>query len=229
MGLTGCAQSPATSPGTSPVGQLASPATATPAASSSAKSDEEAAAGNRTISSQGIGAAKLGMTLGELKKTLGNEVKFTVKSPFIVDFDAIAVEEDNKVQYYILYLAGQSFQDSDIIQGLLTENSDFKTSEGIGPDTLIAEAEKKYGKVTLSYNTQNESREYARFERQPANSISFGTGNGNQETAGVYQSPTTEYNETQSYQEGAKIQSVLVICSPENCTSPSPNPNSNSQ
>lgn len=169
------------------------------------------------ISKEGIATAKLGMTLAELKQRLGSDVEFTVKSPFIVDFDAIAVSQAGEIQYYILYLAGEPFTDTDVIQGLLTENPKYKTAEEVGPGTLIQQAEAVYGKATLSYNTENESREYARFEDQPAPNISFGTGNVASETAGVYASPSNGYNETQNFKEGATIKTVLVVCLDENC------------
>jgi hypothetical protein len=179
---------------------------------------------NRLITDKAIGAAQLGMTFGDLKKTLGAGFEFVVQSPFIVDFDAIAVKRGGEVQYYILYLAKQPFTDVDTIQGLLTKNPKFLTAAGIGAGSPIEKAQKAYGKATLSYNTQNESREYARFERQPANNISFATGNGSSKAAGIYPSPTGEYNETQKFKDDAKIESVLVVCLTEACAPPSPSP-----
>jgi hypothetical protein len=176
------------------------------------------------ISGKAIGAAQLGMTFGDLKKALGTGVEFVVQSPFIVDFDAIAVKRSGEVQYYILYLAKQPFTDTDTIQGLLTKNPKFLTAAGIGAGSTLAKAQQAYGKATLSYNTQNESREYARFERQPANNISFATGNGSSKAAGIYPSPRGEYNETQKFKEDAKIESVLVVCLTEACVPPSPSP-----
>lgn len=168
------------------------------------------------ISSEGIGMAKLGMTLGALKQAMP-EAEFAVKSPFMVDFDAIAVTQNGMTQFYILYLANSPFTDADTIQGLLTDNPEFQTAQGIGSGSLISQAEQVYGQATLSFNTQNESREYVRFERQPAPSISFATGNGSQESAGIYPSPTGEFNETQQFQADAKIQSVLLVCLTDNC------------
>lgn len=169
------------------------------------------------ISADGIGEARLGMTLGELKQELGTSAEFEVQSPFIVDFDAIAVRQSGEVKYYILHLAGQPLTDDDTIQGLFTDNSEFKTDAGVGPGTPIADAEATYGEVTLSYNIANEGREYARFENQPSPNISFATGNGNAETAGVYPTSSGEFQETQEFREEATIQSVLVVCLSENC------------
>lgn len=173
---------------------------------------------NRTlISAKGIGSAQLGMTLGELKTILGSDAEFTVESPFIVDFDAISVREDNEVQFYILYLAGESFGDEDVIQGLFTDNPKFRTDAGIGPGSSVSQAEETYGEATLSYNTQNESREYVRFAQHPAGNISFATGNANEDTAGIYPTSTEEYHETQDFHENALIQSMLVVCLTEDC------------
>jgi hypothetical protein len=170
------------------------------------------------ISPEQIGAAQLGITLGELKATLGPDANFTVESPFIVDFDAIAVSQNGETLYYILYLAGETFTDDDVIQGLYTDNTRFRTAAGVGPGTPLTEAEQAYGEVTLSYNTQNESREYARFERQPDNNISFATGNGAENLAGVYAGSNEDYNETREYRSDATIQSVLIICLAEGCS-----------
>lgn len=169
------------------------------------------------ISEEGLGVARLGMTLGELKQQMGEGVEFETQAPFIVDFDAIAVRRSGELLFHILYLAGQPFTDDDVIQGLMTDNAIFQTAEGVGPGTLISEAETQYGKATLAYNTDNEGREYVRFAQQPATNISFATGNSNTETAGVYDASATSYNETQTYREGAKIQSVLIVCLSESC------------
>jgi hypothetical protein len=219
-GLVGCneSQPPVASPSASPTGGPVSPAPSdSPAPSPTASAPEPTDPSLFVISAEGVGPARLGMTLGELKQALPNAT-FEVRSPFIVDFDAIAVSQDGKPQFYVLYLAGESFGDGDVVQGVLTDNPSYRTDRGVGPGTAIAQAERIYGDATLSYNTQNESREYVRFAQHPAANLSFGTGNGNGETAGIYPSPTADYNETQQFREDAAIESVLVICLTDACT-----------
>lgn len=206
-------ESPSSTPAVSTTPTSPSPTpqpSKTPAAASPKAEDS-------LISAKGIGAAQLGMTLGQLKQQLGDGAEFIVKSPFIVDFDAIAVRKAGEVEYYILYLAGQSFTDGDVIQGVLTENPKFHTAEAVGAGTSIAAAAEVYGAAKLSYNTENESREYVRFARQPASNISFSTGNGITSPAGIYTSPTGAYNETQEFKDDAVIQSILVVCLTEDC------------
>lgn len=92
---------------------------------------------SQLISPQGIGDARLGMTYGEIKKSLGSKVKFEVKSPFMVGFDAIAVNRDGKIQYHITYPANTTFSNSDIITTLITDNPDYRTDKGVGVGTKI--------------------------------------------------------------------------------------------
>lgn len=114
------------------------------------------------------------------------------------------------MQYYILYPAETTFSDSDSIELLLTDNPDFRTTEGFGPGTLLKQAEAVYGDATLSYNTQNESREQVRFANQPAENLFFQPTAPGQEFAGIYPSSSEEYNETKKFQESASIRSLLV-------------------
>lgn len=217
LGMIGCSQSSDSSVSEAPIPEQPSTPDAAVSPSPTAPS-AQTEADSTLISPEGIGVAKLGMTLGELKQAMGSDAEFTERSPFMVDFDAIAVSQDGEVQFYILQLVGQSLTDDDIIQGLQTDNAAFQTIAGVGPGTPLAEAESEYGSATLSYHTQNESREYVRFEDQPASNMAFSTGNAAQSAAGIYNSTEGEYHETQTYQEGATIQSVLVICTTDSCT-----------
>lgn len=169
-----------------------------------------AVAATQTISAKGIGPAKLGMTLGQLKQVLGSNAEFKVVSPFMVDLDAIAVIKAKTVQYYILYPVRTIFADSSLIEVLLTDNPNFRTVAGVGPGTLLTQAEAIYGDATLSYNTQNESREQVRFANQPAQNVTFQPIAPAQQFAGIYPSQSGEYNETTKFYESASIRSVLV-------------------
>ena len=174
------------------------------------------------ISTDGIGAAKVGMTLGQLKQKLAGKAKFQIKSPFIVDFDAIAITQGGEAQFYILYPAGVPLVDSDIIEALVTNNSKYRTRQGVGPGTLITQAETAYGKATLSHNVMNESREYVKFANLPTKAIAFRTqAPADTEFAGIYPASKEELKETQNFQKTAVIGLVEVYCR-ENCPLPSP-------
>ncbi len=170
------------------------------------------------ITPQGIGVAQLGMTLGELQSSVDSSITFSPQSPFMVGFDAIAVQENDTVLYYILHLAGEPFEENDIIQGLFTDNPTFQTREGIGANSLIQDAEAIYGNATLAYNLANEGREFVRFENHPSTNLSFRTGSAGHSLAGIYPEPTSDYNETTEFQPNAIIQSVLLVCLTEECS-----------
>lgn len=177
---------------------------------------------NQLISADSIGPAKVGMTMGQLKQLMAGKAEFQVQSPFIVDFDAIAVTQGGKVQFYILYPAGSPLADSDIIEALITDNPNYRTAEGIGPGTPIQKAKAVYGDATLSYSTFNESREYVKFAKQPSKSMSFRLGAANDGSlAGVYPELKGESNETKEFKKNASIRFVEVYCG-QNCPPPSP-------
>ena len=174
---------------------------------------------HQKISADGIGPAKVGMTLAQLKRVLGAQAEFTVKSSFMVDFDALAVSQSGKVQYYILYPAGRTLADTSAIEAVLTKNPDYRTTVGVGPGTPLKQAAAVYGKATLFYNTENESRELVKFAHQPARNISFRPVASGHQFAGVYSSTQSEFNKTTTYHDNASIDSVLVTCQ-GHCTKP---------
>ncbi|MCP2729760.1 hypothetical protein [Limnofasciculus baicalensis] len=172
---------------------------------------------NQFISSNGIGNAKVGMSLGQLKQILKGKAEFKVQSPFIADFDAIAIVQGGKPQYYILYPTGSPMRDPNIIEALVTDNPNYKTAEGITPGTPLKKAVAVYGNSTLSYSLANESREYVKFTKQPSKDIAFRVGAGNDGSlGGIYPSPQQELNQTKEFKDTATIRFIEVYCS-ANC------------
>lgn len=171
---------------------------------------EKVAAASLTISDRAIGEAKVGMTFGELKKTLGSTAQFKVESPFMVDFDAVAVSRSGKVQYRIIYAAGTKLKDTDAIELLMTDNANYKTVRGVGAGMTLKQAEAIYGKATLSYNVDNESRENVVFANQPSKKIMFVPQADGKQFAGVYGAGQGGFYQTNKYQQNAVIRSVMV-------------------
>lgn len=184
---------------------------------------------NFAISSMGIGKAKLGMTLGELKKISDKGTVFEVIPSFMVDIDAIAVSEKGIVQYYILFLADENSQfQNDIIDPnlvittLITDNDSYQTDRGVKVGTSIKEAEEVYGNAVLAYNTDGESREYVTFSGQHPENIQFrasyfkliSSGLG---FSGIYpEYPGVSYT-TDKYRDDAAIAAIEVSCNPNDC------------
>lgn len=182
-----------------------------------ATTDNTVSGNNQLISTNGIGNAKVGMSLGKLKQILKGKAEFKVQSPFIVDFDAIAVVQGGKPQYYILYPTGSPMRDPNIIEALVTDNPNYKTAQGITPGTPLKKAVAVYGNPALSYSLANESREYVKFAKQPSKYISFRVGSANDGSlGGIYPSPPKEFNQTKEFKDTATIQFIEVYCS-ANC------------
>ncbi|MEO0408967.1 MAG: hypothetical protein AAF289_16615 [Cyanobacteria bacterium P01_A01_bin.135] len=174
-------------------------------------------ANSQEISTHGIGPAQLGLTLGELKALLGPRINYVTQSPFLADFDAIAVRQGDEILFHVLHLAGEPMTDADVVQGVLTTNPRYQTANGVGVGTSLADAEDRYGEATLSRHTADAALEYVQFERPPAVNISFGTQAASETYAGLYPEGAGEYQETGEYQPDAAIGSVLVICLNETC------------
>ncbi|MGD2183431.1 hypothetical protein [Lusitaniella coriacea] len=201
-----------TSPTATPSSSILSPDTVTmkeqPAA---AETPSPSTSETHTISAEGIGEARVGMTLGELKQKLAQKADFGEEIPLMVDFNAIAVSQNGEIQYYILSFASEPLTDSDPIPFLMTNNPKYLTEEGIGPSVAIAKAEEAYGKATLNYNTDNESREYIQFANPPADNLSFRSDGSSEDFVGIYgESTDGSYYETTEYKEDATIESVMV-------------------
>ncbi len=169
------------------------------------------------ITPVGIGVAKIGMTFRDLKEQMGEGTEFIVKTSFIDGFDAIAVTKAGTVQYYIPYPARTTFTDEDRIQHLMTDNPNYRTEQGVGPGTTIAQATSVYGSATLSLSKENESREFIRFTQHP-NGIAFRPKPvGNQSVAGDYPESNEEYLKTQKYDAKAAIGQITVSCTDDQC------------
>jgi hypothetical protein len=185
--------------GTNPLGEVANAAQKTPSAS-------------LTISEHGIGEAKLGMTFGELKKVLGSTAQFKVE-PYIDGLNTMTIIQSGKVQYGIIYggRTGVLLKDADVIEDLTTDNSNYKTVEGVGPGTTLKQAEAIYGKATLRYSTDNESREDVVFANQPTKKIWFAPKAEGRQFAGIYAPSQRSFNQTNQYHPNAVIRSVSVF------------------
>lgn len=177
------------------------------------------------ISTHGIGKAKFGMTLGQLKEISGKDTEFNPIADFTSDLNAIAVRKNGLDQYYILYPADSDQfmpSDQDVIRQLITNNYNYQTEEGVKVGTQIRDAEAIYGDAILAYNVDGESVEYISFGNYEPQNIRFkasyfkliSDGLG---FAGIYpEYPGVAYT-TDKYQSDAAIASIEVSCDQDTC------------
>lgn len=171
------------------------------------------------ISSERIGQAQLGMTLGELKQA-APDMTFKLKPEFMVDISAIAAIKTGVVQYYILFISNLNPSDSDTINYIMTQNPQYQTPEGVKVGMKIKEVAEIYGKAVLSYNLNNESREYIEFKNtKTQKNIQFRPNSIEYDgLAGIYPEPVEEYNQTENYHDNAEIKTIEVWCPPLKCS-----------
>ena len=166
-----------------------------------------------TITPTAIGPAQLGMTLGELRQSLGD---LTLGEPqaWRSDFDGLPVLDGGEVLFYVVYGNYQPMTDSDAIEYLVTEHSNVKTPEGIGPGSTIAEAAAVYGAPTLGYHIESHSREGLQFADLPWSDYSFEPTvlAGDDFFAGIYDATEEQvvYQETHEYREDGIIDSISI-------------------
>jgi hypothetical protein len=199
MVLMGCQSNPVDFPSTSSSSSI-----------SSEPEPKQPVAEAFLISDTGIGTAQLGMTFQTLKDKLLASAQLKIISPFIVDFDAIAVSQSGQIQYYIVYPSGTTFADASVIELLLTDNPNYRTAESVSVGTSLKEAQTIYGEAILSYNTQSESREIVRFANAPFQNIIFLPKANPDSFVGIYPPSSAEYHETKIFNDSAIIGSIFV-------------------
>lgn len=154
------------------------------------------------ITKDGIGNASVGSTAAQLRAQLGSGWSVTPADAILVDLVGYEVKQGDTLRFHAL---------GDDLDGPLTvfvaQSSDLQTVEGVGPTSTIDAGVTAYGAATLSFNPDNESREFVRFANEPAGRIFFRTGSGDE--AGIYAAGDTE---TTQFKDGATIKTVWVTC-----------------
>lgn len=175
-------------------------------------SGEVDVAGQRAhmIRPDGIGDARIGMTIGELRAVLRPPVTVGPLEPYMVDIDALPVVQGNDTVYHVLIVAGEPWSDDAPIELLATSHHGIRTEDGVGPGDRLADAAAAWGEPRLSYNTNDESREWATFPALPPSiMVRVMPADDTAPFAGIY-ATQDEFNETDRYDPAARITMVLV-------------------
>jgi uncharacterized protein YecT (DUF1311 family) len=162
------------------------------------------------IGETGVGPIQFGMTMDAVRSLLSADMTLTPEPNLLVDWDAMTLKEKGTPLLYLLYPAGKEISDQSTVALFMVADSRYTTPEGIGPGSTIAAAQEVYGPATLSYNTDDEMREYVRFAQAPSY-LSFRTTGSPGQWVGRYSgSADGSYYETQDFDPEGKIQFVLV-------------------
>jgi len=155
-----------------------------------------------TITENGIGPVKLGMTLLEAKRAFP-KATFSRGS----DGEGVAlVNVSTKESQVMVLFADEEDRNKPInwskrISSIETFSSNCSTSLGVRPGGLVAEAEKQYGKVRKIIMSEIEARQFVEFKNQPRGMI-FRI-----DYSGVF---AKGQSETVRYRPDAKIYSITI-------------------
>lgn len=155
-----------------------------------------------TITENGIGPVKLGMTLLEAKRAFP-----TATFSRSTDGEGAAlVNVSTKDSQVMVLFAGEPDRDKPInwskrISSIEAFSSNCSARLGVRPGSLVAETEKEYGKVLRIIRSEIEARQFAEFKNQPRGMI-FRI-----DYSGVFAEGQAE---TVRYQPDAKIYSIAV-------------------
>ncbi len=168
------------------------------------------------ITADGVGTAKLGMTLAEFRATMLPEMTLEPTTLGVDIPDGLQLSWYGEVQYSLGF-DSYPITENSRINIIAVRNPGFKTAEGIGAGTPLNTAIAKHGAATRSYSTENEMRE----------AISFADGffadapdrmvwiRSNQWTvtdfAGIYPESDSSYHETQAYHDHAAIGAIWLM------------------
>lgn len=170
-----------------------------------------AAVGGIEIGPEGIGAARVGMTVADIRTALGPDIRLgELNDRFMVDLIAIPVLRGQDTLYYLVFPADESPNEQSVPELAVTKNPEVQTKERIGPGSTLAEAAAAYGSPTLSYSADDEMREYAAFPGYRHSNTSFRITPGDTVfLAGRYEREGHN-GETTEYDPNARIMMVLV-------------------
>jgi outer membrane protein assembly factor BamB len=157
------------------------------------------------ITEEGIGKAKLGLSLGQFKALHQQEISL---QEFHLEegVNLMGVIENSMVQYYLGFANQGPINDGSIIKRVITNNPKYVTKEGLRPGQTIQELEKKLGAATLYLDSLNPTIENLRFANQEQ-WLTF--NNYSSIKAGLYPEKG-QMKQTQSYNPSAIVQFIGV-------------------
>ena len=154
-----------------------------------------------TVSDEGVGPVTLGSTIDEVRDALPDEYVLGDEVPIAPDLDGHVVSLDGAVHLLI------PATDDGTIKTIIVLDESYQTSEGIGPRSLIGDAEDVYGDVRLEWSEDDQGRERVLFEDNPAG-LSFRASEAVGPQAGIYGDDQTS---TVLYDPSSRLTSIWVV------------------
>ena len=129
---------------------------------------------------------------------------------FMVDLVAVPVLAGPDTLYHLVFPAEEEVADGTAPYFVATLHDEVRTPEGVGPGTTLGEAAERYGSPRLRYSVHDEMREYASFPGYAHERVHFRVAPGESTLLAGRYATEDAYNETDSYDEAARLLMVLV-------------------
>lgn len=161
-----------------------------------------------TVSDEGVGPITLGSTIDEVRDALPDSYVLGDEVPIAPDLDGHVVSLDGAVHLLI------PATDDGTIETIIVLDESYQTSEGIGPRSLIGDAEDIYGDVRLEWSEDDQGRERVLFEDNPVG-LSFRASEAVGPQAGIYGDDQTS---TVLYDPASRLTSIWVVTVDDDAT-----------
>lgn len=153
------------------------------------------------VSGEGVGPITLGSTIEEVRDALPDPYVLGDEVPIAADLDGHVVSVAGAVHVLI------PATDSGTVETIIVLDESYQTSQGIGPRSLIGDAEDIYGDVRLEWSEEDQGRERVLFEDNPAG-LSFRASEAVGPQAGIYGDDQTS---TVLYDPASRLTSIWVV------------------
>lgn len=153
----------------------------------------------------------LGMTLAQARAAQP-DLKWYFEPTFIVDFSALCAERDRRELFCALVPETDQETPTDRIAAIAVTGPTLATDKGVHAGMLVKAAEEAYGPARLSYNLENEGREYLSLRNAPEGMAFVADSATRGHHVGLYPPPSDDAaaQETDRYAPDAVIRVIWI-------------------
>lgn len=153
------------------------------------------------ITEDGLGPITIGSSIDDVRDQLPDEYVIGDEVPIAPDLTGFVVSVEGAVHALI------PANGSDRVNGVIVLNDGYQTAQGIGPGSLVGDAEDLYGDASLSWSEEDQGRERVVFDNNPAG-LSFRTSEAVGPQAGIY---GNDQNNTVLYEPSSRLTSIWIV------------------
>lgn len=154
-----------------------------------------------TVTPTGIGPVTLGASIDEVREALPEPYVLGDEVPIAPDLQGHVVSVDGAVHLLI------PATDTGVIETIIVLDDSYQTIEGIGPRSLIGDAEDVYGDVRLEWSEEDQGRERVLAADGPPG-LSFRASEAVGPQAGIYGNDQTS---TVLYDPASRLTSIWIV------------------